>query len=468
MGEISHLEPYLTDKFFEDLLRLCFHDESMLSICSKHLEYHYIPVESYRYVWKEVDRYYKTYGLIPSFGNISQIFSTSSDLDISIRDCISDIAEIGLPAKTTTLKLFEAFIKDSKMFDAYGKFTEAYKEGKKDKAQAIIIKAAESLSTTSLIEDTKACTPVFKGFDARHDERYYQATMFGDNGSKIPFGIDPLDYVTFGGMDVKDTFCYLSKSGGGKTKLLRYMGVNAARRGHNVLHIQAEGSEEECLAGYDATWSACLMSDIRKGDIDSERYHRLTKVVKGIRSKGGEIYVYSFEQFDSASMSDVRDIFYDLSKSVKIGMVIIDYLELLDPSDGRKYAPDQERFRRIAIAEKMKNLALEGSTRVATATQANSVAPKLLNDDTFVLTRHNISECKGLANPFSYFVTGNQTREEYEEDKMRLFIDKLRNYKAEYVIKICQAYDRNRFFDRKRTNELYPLDEQFEMPVDKL
>lgn len=73
------------------------------------------------------------------------------------------------------------------------------------------------------------------------------------------------------------------------------------------------------------------------------------------------------------------------------------------------------------------------------------------------MTRYDISEFKGAVKPFSYFGTLNQTKDEYEAGIMRIFNDKIRKKKAKQVIRICQAYEFDRFYDRNRTiKEFYP------------
>ena len=49
------------------------------------------------------------------------------------------------------------------------------------------------------------------------------------------------------------------------------------------------------------------------------------------------------------------------------------------------------------------------------------------------------------------FITLNQTRDERKEEVMRLYTDKLRDYKSGDVIKIANNFAYSRFYDRKRT-----------------
>ena len=174
---------------------------------------------------------------------------------------------------------------------------------------------------------------------------------------------------------------------------------------------------------------------------------------KGI---GGEIYVEAFEQFNTASLLDVRNSLIELIKTHgDIHLVLIDYLEKTDPGDGKRYSIEQEKQRREAIAQRMKNIAVEFTTRVATATQSHGIEKRLLNDPQFVMDRFNTSMGKNLVDPFSFFITFNQTEDEKDKGVMRLFCDKMRNYKSGQIITIAQDYEHSKFCDIKKTSENY-------------
>jgi hypothetical protein len=102
---------------------------------------------------------------------------------------------------------------------------------------------------------------------------------------------------------------------------------------------------------------------------------------------------------------------------------------------------------------KMKNIAVEFNTRLITATQASSVDPQLLNDPKFVMTRYNVSEFKNIAEPFSYFFTLNQTKDEYINNLMRIYIDKCRKYKGGQTVTIHTNYSDGCFYDAIKTRK---------------
>ncbi len=443
---------HLRDSYLDELFKLALKKKEVLEMCVQHLEYHYIPIESYKLIWQKVRTHYVNKNTVPSIGYIAQSFDSNSDSDMAVQDVLANIRKLTMPDSAETIEALQEFIKDAMSLEFFDKYKDKYNEGDREGARVLLRETGERIANFSIIKGTTFFKKVFAGFSERNDERYYDYNMRGGMIDKIPIGIDELDIMTSGGMDVTDTLCMIMRSGAGKTKFLRHMGVGAARRGRSVLHLQAEGSEAECTNGYDATWSACFMSDIKKGSIDPNKYKELQKIVNNISGKGGEIYVHAYEQFNQASMADVRILTSDLISTVgSVDLIIGDYLELFDPADGRRYGVNDERHRRIAVANKMKNIAVEFQTRFATATQANDIPPKLLEDPGYVITRHNTSECKGLANPFSHFLTGNQTREEYHDGVMRIFADKIRHHKSDKVVKIYQEYSRDRFYDKKRT-----------------
>jgi len=131
--------------------------------------------------------------------------------------------------------------------------------------------------------------------------------------------------------------------------------------------------------------------------------------------------------------------------------VLIDYLELLDLGNGIQYNKDQERFRRKEIAERLKNLAVEFKLVISTVTQANNVAKEIWDNPTEVMTRENIAEAKALVDPMSFFFTLNRTRDETSKNILRIFTDKIRDYKGNRVITIKTAYDFDKFYDHFNT-----------------
>ncbi len=443
----------LNEEFLNELLRMCMRRKEVMDSCIKYLKYHYISSEPHKEIFSAIKNHYINNSELPSHGTISQTIQSSLGKKAGVTlEVLAEIKNTKVVNVTDLLKKLEIFIKDSMSVEFFNEFGEKYKAGDRDGARVLMTKMADKLSTFSILKDSNVIEKVFDNFENRHELRKFEDDNYGQFHTKVPFSIDDLDELTGGGIDATDTFCFITRSGVGKTKFLRHVGVGAVRRGINVLHIQAEGSKKSCLNGYDATWTACLLTDVKKGSIPLEKYSELQKVVTSMRSKGSDIYVHAFEKFGMAGMNDVRSISIEMLKQVdSIGLILCDYLELFDPNDGIVYRINDERFRRLAVANKMKNLAVELDSRLGTCTQANNIPPKLLVDPEFVITRDNVSECKGLVNPFSFFFSGNQTPDEYQAGEMRIYVDKFREYKADKTFRIYQAYKHDRFYDKRKT-----------------
>ena len=107
----------------------------------------------------------------------------------------------------------------------------------------------------------------------------------------------------------------------------------------------------------------------------------------------------------------------------------------------------------------MKMLAMEFNAVVHTATQSSNIPEECKNDPEFVITRAQLNEDKGKCRPMDIFITINQTRDERKEEVMRLYTDKIRDYKSGDVIKIANNFAYSRFYDRKRTYELMDIED---------
>lgn len=439
----------LSSRFIDEMIGLCLESEEILNICLNKVEFSFFPEEGYKKVWKYIKNHYQTNRTIPTIGILSQVFN----YDEVIISFLSDIKNTKLPAKQEFLTQFDSFIIESKFLLFYEEIGKDYNQGISEKE--IIAK------TSAFIEDVNSFStkfnyyePVFKGYVKRQEARVRrQLESFGNLPElKAQFGIDEWDYYCNGGLNTRagDTALILAQSGVGKSTLARSIGVHNARRGMRVAHFQLEGSKEECEDAYDATWIGCSVYDVENVSFDEKKKKQLLKVINSIGD--GEIYVESFEEFGSGSMVDIGLRFEEMEKLYgKFGLIIIDYLEKAQTGDGRHYKLSEERFRREAIADAMKNLAIKTKTALITFTQGSTIDPTLSNDPKWYQTRYNVAECKGLVRPFSVFATINQTSEEYENNIIRIYLDKLRKSKAGKLFKIATHFETQRFYDRKRT-----------------
>jgi replicative DNA helicase len=446
---MDHLSP----TFLEELIKLSFKNKQVLETLTRYLKFSYVPVEqkAHRRIFKALIDYYTELTELPTIGIISQRARGEG-----VDELLQKIAQVREPEPEELLQQFEVYIKRCMFQEVYEHTAELYNSDKQEEAIQYQSEEAAKIVSFSIFTDISLLSDVFGEYEERSIQR---SSEDAEMKKKIPFGIERLDAATNGGIDALsgDTCCLMARSGAGKTKFLRHIGIEAARRGFHVLHFQAEGTKQECLDGYDEAWTGLLRDELYKGDLSVEMQAKLEMTLRKMKLKGS-IKVRAFEQFGAASMADVRQTIFDYQRLNRMlpDVVLVDYLELFDPGDNRKYfaSTDSEKMRREMTARKFKNICLEFKIAGFTATQANDIKPSDYNNKDFVLTRHNVSAAKGLPDSFSAFLSLNVTREEYEQEIARIHVDKLRKAKGGETFEVATNYKRNRFYNRARTRNL--------------
>lgn len=441
----------LSSAFIVELLSSCLTDKRILNICQQHLVYSFLENDAQRKVFKFIFDSEITSNTIPTIGVISQAFS--SDQEIITLLSQAKKTSLSTEQKEALISSFELFIKRSKFVKLFNDVHDLYQVGKQE--DAILLMAHDSQSINSFCLKDNYYTTVFKDYLKRNEERERKAIDNAQLSDKMPFGMRELDEITYGGIKRGTSCLFLGQSGKGKTTVLRWLGIANARIGKRVVHFQVEGSEEECLEGYDAAWTATKLASFDTQDIGSlseESRKRIEKAQRNIVANKGEIYVYAAESFDSLTIERSREILIDIEKQHgKVDLVIWDYLEVMDTARDFGKGEAAERKRREYIANQITSVGIELKCATVTATQANDIDPKNLSNPNYVMTRHNISEFKGCLKPFSYFITLNATPDEYRNDIMRMYCDKFRRQKSGQTITIAQKKDIGRFYDHERT-----------------
>lgn len=443
--------------FLNELFLLCFYKKQVVEIVSEHLKYEYIPKElpEYKKILKSITTIYKNTEKLPSIGTVSQQHVN----DLKVQEKLTRIKETKLPDAEMTLDTLEQHLKLAKFEILNEKVFEMYNSG--ENQASILLSATESQKITefTIKKSGSYFKKVFGDFESTIIKKQEENQNRQEYKTKVPLSIPSVDRMLYGGMDITDTGLLILRSGVGKSTALKWSGMGACRLGFNVLHVQLEGSQDECYDKYTQLWTACLYNEVRTGNINDKKYEKLQKSLDWFKQQDRDIYIHAFEQFNSASMSDVRDLAIDFAKvRGQVDLIIIDYLSELHPGDGIKYSYDTQsvKMRKENSARKMKNVATELGTRILTADQVVGVSKELWNDPSKTLDRYNIAGAKNLVDSFSIVITGNQTEKEKEEDMMRLYIDKCRNYKIEEkIVKIATNYDHGRFYNHRKTLEMF-------------
>lgn len=432
----------LSPNFINELVLSCLGNKRVLEACVEHLKFEYLPDINYKEVWNAIVLHYRDYKIPITHGLLSQKFN--GDLDkLKIVNHIHDANTID---SNVVFDQLEEYIKKSMFIQSMQESASRFNKGSLTEAYSLTMTSINEINDFSLKASyfDRVLADYEKRFDSRQTHSLKKVTQ------RIPFCINELDDITHGGCPKGDTVAFMAQSGVGKSKVLKWIAMNNVASGFRGVHIQAEGTHLECMALYDALWTGKYVDTIERGGVTEEENSILMQANESLRMNKGELYVETFEKFNSKSMLDVREAIIQIIKAYgQIDFITLDYLEKVDPGDGRKY--DSERERRIRVADVFKDICVEFDIAGFTATQASTVPPDALNDSNFVMTRFNISEVKALVNPFSFFFTLNQTNDEKDDNSMRIYADKIRKYRSGQVMKIAQAYQHEKFYDHGAT-----------------
>jgi hypothetical protein len=451
----------LNELFLIDLFKYLLLNKRNFETVLPFLKDSYLP-EEFAGIWSSARKYYYEKGNAPAIHLLIQKLQqgkTKNTKDLPAQ--LELLGEIRIREieyeDTELLHTFEEFIRQAKFHDLHEKLADLYNEGKREDAYGLLQKGSEDIRNFSLSEGK--FERVFGDFQRRSLRRLADGT---GKAYQIPVGIDPIDRDSEGGFFTGETELWLGDSGMGKSKLLVTRAVNSARRGFNVLHIQAEGTEEQCMANYDANWGGMRYMDIRLNRIDADMISQRNKVAKHITDVvKGEIFVKCKERFGSISVQEIRRWALELfAQGIEIHHIVIDYFDLI-AIDGMNFSYENgEVQRQIILGRMLKDLSVELNCLVTTATQSTGVPFDLIKQEDFVLTRFNLGQSKRKFEAFSYFFTINRTPDEAQEQICRIYADKYRELKSGQTYRIAQNLGYSRFYDRKRTAQLILDDEE--------
>ena len=444
----------LSDLFLVELYKLCLRNAAMFELAKSHLEYHFLPSEEYKLIWRSMVDHFEVNGRLITLGVLGQQY----EADKEVTPLIRQIKDTPIPNENDILEQLELFLKQMIFISTHKELADKYNERDEEGAFQLMLETAEKLSDFKL-KDERHYNNIIDGMEERLDDRkqgYLSLDETKFHNRKVPTGIVyGLDDQLKGGIDRKDTMLIMGPSGSGKSKMMKYSGYYNSKLGNRTVHIQAEGSKEEAEQCYDAAFAGQDISVVETGMLDDYTSSLLDKALEDIQMKGGEIHLKAFEQFNEGSLADVRAFMQEIVNIFgPIDLLIVDYLDVMHPGDGKNYGTsnDQERKKREKLGQVFKNLCMEFNCAGITATQSTTIPHEAQNDPKFVYRREHISEFKGMVKPFSYFVTINGTDKEKELEVRRLHIDKFRKYAAPSpTFTVATNLGNERFYEQKNS-----------------
>jgi len=341
----------LTGNFLNEFYKTCTRRGDVFLIAKEHIKFNFLPSEEYKEVWQSMCEHYDLTQRLLTIGLLTEEFVDNR----KVLKVISAIKNANDLDEKDAISQLELFLKNKIFITAYEQLGDLFNKQEKAKSFELLLDVGKQLNDFT-VKQEKYFTKVFKELLTRHDERILEREneqLEGSRADKIPTGIKPLDNLLMGGIPRGNSLLILAQSGIGKSKFLKWVGISAARRGFRVLHVQAEGSRKECQDAYDAGIVGINTHRLKYHDLDDDKRKELDDAMIQIQHFGGEIYLKAYEEFDSASFRDVREHIQDITDTEgPIDIVLVDYLELLEPGNGKTYTTSNEgeRMRRVACA----------------------------------------------------------------------------------------------------------------------
>jgi len=400
MKEKTDFSKYGT-KFQEGLVQLILDDRVFADQIMEVFDYDFLELGYLRSFVKLVFEYREKYGTHPSRETMMTVVRAEleSETDLSkkqIRDYYSRVS--ASPEDFSSAP----YIRDTSL-----EFC------RKQNVKKAMLKCVDLVKTSSFDEIAKIITESITlgssnevGYDYLKDfEKRFEIKA----RNPVGMGWTPIDMLTHGGLGSGELGVCIAPTGAGKSMALVHLGAEALRQGRTVVHYTLELADTVVARRYDS----CL-TGIELGKIIENKDFIYNKV-KDIE---GKLIV---KEYPTKSAS-TRTLNNHLEKLVRrgedIGMVIVDYGDLLRPVSAQK----EKRNELESIYEEMRAIAQVYNCPVWTASQTNRSG---INAE--VITMESISEAFNKCFVADFIFSLSRTVEDKNTDSGRIFVAKNRN-----------------------------------------
>lgn len=261
---------------------------------------------------------------------------------------------------------------------------------------------------------------------------------------KIFTGIPDLDNLTYGGIKSGQVGMIVGGTGRGKSVFLQWLGRTAVMQGKCVVYFTFELAAEDIASRYDS-----MFAQIKPQELNEYQQEVIDEVNKYGTTYGKNLMIKHFPA-DSATIHTLKDYCRRLSHAgIVPDLILVDYLDLMKAH--RTY--NDVHAETDSITKALVGFASEFDVAVWTATQMNrsglvSETPDEAGMAGYIGKQYHADMVLWMA----------QTREEKEDEIMRIWVSKNRNGKVG-TVHIGTNYSHMTFYDHDVSEEEKPKDE---------
>jgi replicative DNA helicase len=284
---------------------------------------------------------------------------------------------------------------------------------KKQKLKEAIIKSIRLLNHSSydriksLIDDAlRLGNDNNFGYDYLRD---FEERFVKTHRAPVTTGWASLDEMTEGGLGESELGVVVAPTGAGKSMVLVHLGAEALLQGKTVIHYTLELQDTVVARRYDSCLSGIEINEL---------FNHKEKILETVKNIEGKLIIKEYPT-KSASTNTLKSHLDKLRmKGEDIGMIIVDYGDLLRPVRSR----DEKRIELESIYEELRGLAQIYECPVWTASQTNRSG---LNAE--IVTMEAISEAFNKCFVADLIISLSRTVQDKNSNSGRLFVAKNRN-----------------------------------------
>ena len=268
------------------------------------------------------------------------------------------LEELNFNQSQSALDEIEAFCKKRAVEIAVLECAERINDGKAEGIEKIVKDAV----LLSLQRDL--------GTDYFADPRERMERLKSEQG-ELSTGWETVDKVLFGGFGWGELNIFVAPTGGGKSVALQNIALNMAEKGLNVIYITLELKEELVGKRLDGQLTGIPLKDLNKKLDDVE----LQVVSKGKSRKMGNIQLKYMRPQSTPNDIEAYLQEYEIQNETIPNIILVDYLDLLRPTDKSVGAGDFFMKDKL-VSEELRAIAADRTnqgkkTTICSASQVN-------------------------------------------------------------------------------------------------
>lgn len=413
-----------------------FMDEEYARHVIPFIKKEYYGDDAARLIYNTYERLFNKYNQIPTYESVNVEINAASNIPESVvgqvREIISKLKTITkMPDTKFLIDKTEAWCREKATYNAV--------------VEAISViegnhKTLKESALPDLFKDALAIT-----FDTRIGHEYLPDAVtrydyYHRKEEKISCDLTMINAVSDGGFTRKSLIMLMAGTGVGKSLAMCHFAASYIKKGHNVLYITLEMSEERIAERIDANLMDVRIQDIRKMN-KSEFMGKVSKIENDVK---GKLVIKEYPT-STANANHFRALLQDLKskRDFKPDVIFVDYLNICSSSRAKMGSGISSYTVIKAIAEELRGLAVEHNCVLFSATQTtrsgNTSSDLELTDvsesigvpqttDFFIglISNESLAESnkilvKQLKNRYGDIGTNNKFMLGIDRSKMRLF-----------------------------------------------